>query len=46
VTGIKKAVAYSTLTKLAGEGAVGKVEVGSVLGYRVPKGEGSPASGS
>jgi DNA-binding transcriptional ArsR family regulator len=46
VTGITKTVAYSTLTKLAGDGAVEKVEVGSVLGYRVPKGEDSPASGS
>jgi hypothetical protein len=42
--GVKKPVDYSTLTKLAADGVVDKVEVGSVPGYRVPKGADSPGT--
>jgi len=38
VAGVKKPVAYTTLAKLASEGAVEKVQIGSLLGYRVPGG--------
>jgi hypothetical protein len=37
VTGVKKTVTYSTLTKLVAEGVAEKVEVGSVTGYHAPK---------
>jgi hypothetical protein len=37
VTGVKKTVTYSTLTKLVADGLAEKVEIGSVAGYRVPR---------
>lgn len=46
VAGVKKPVAYTTLAKLASEGAVEKVQVGSLLGYRLANIDGPPRPAS